>query len=402
MGCSASKHAGEDVAAQAVQARPVQASAGPELGGYPSRPHNGNASLRQPVFPSYAAKPGQITSHHQERLSGTSVRQTPFPLNGATAGISPVQDIWPKRISIADAGVDVLVWHHANNTNSTTGPCTGWIYLSNGLLKINQPEVIFRLRQRPTEAASNFPNFPIEWIRIVHEFAQNGVHLDEGQMCQIVPGDPTRFVIGRREVLRNREAWSEDVNLSMFVHTPAPGWDGVYDMPRGFKIPKAVHHVVSLTAEEAAVALEFGPTRVISHLGLSVRCFPAPAWVERDREDCCTMADQTNSGRSKFKLARIYGITALLTGGFASGTIVLSLPPGEKKKNGIQAAFRNLSQEMMFGFDAFMSEQADSGLTWKSGQKDAQAYGKGSYVLPSTAILHFKTNTSLYIEARIS
>ncbi|KAK0113580.1 hypothetical protein ONS95_013828 [Cadophora gregata] len=163
----------------------------------------------------------------------------------------------------------------------------------------------------------------------------------------------------------------------MLIHG-SPGYDGVFDIPLGFKIPRAAHHVIGLTAEEATVALEFGPTRVIAHLGESERCFPSPVWADRDRKNCCTMADQANSGRSKFKLARIYGVNALLDGGFDSGNIILTLPPGEKKIRAIQAAFRNLSKDMMFGFDSFMSERATSALTWRTGQTVPKAYGKSS------------------------
>lgn len=164
----------------------------------------------------------------------------------------------------------------------------------------------------------------------------------------------------------------------MFTHSFAKRPEIVVNLPPGVSISENCQIVIAFTPEETAVAMEFGPTRVIGQLGSSVAWFPEPRWIDRDRSSCCTMADQATSIRREIKIARIPGLNTL----WVNDDITLTFPAGDTKKRIIQAAFRDLSTQHLFGFDCFMNENADCGLTWKAGQmKRPVGYGVSGYVI---------------------
>ena len=274
--------------------------------------------------------------------------------------MSPAQAVWPKAIRIPETQVVVHIHHHQVPQKPT--PC--WTYISEGLFRVNQPEVVFTLLQRQNEHENGFPEGPVEWIRVVYELAKNGTNLETGQMCDLV------FDSGAVQVRVNRRAFPQDPNkwatfrlFGALVHgIPIARSD--FGIPANARPPTS-YHVIALTHEEAAVARQFGVTRVIGHVGASVRWFPHPPWIDRDRADCITMADQVGTIRAEIPFTRIYGLNVMLV----DNEIVFTVPEGDAKRSKFRKFVQDTPLNVVMAFDSFMTEAADGGLCWKRGQK---------------------------------
>jgi hypothetical protein len=149
--------------------------------------------------------------------------------------------------------------------------------------------------------------------------------------------------------------------------------NSTFKFPDG-TLPPWLHNVIALTHEEAAIARQFGCTRVIAHLGLSVRWFPYPPWIDRDRADCVVMAHQSRSIRTGLQVARIYRLNVTLV--LEEDEIVFTIPRGEKSQDHFRSHVLEASLSKAVGFESFMVEGADSGLVWKTGQTQHMTYGR--------------------------
>lgn len=150
---------------------------------------------------------------------------------------------------------------------------------------------------------------------------------------------------------------------------------GCFQFPNDMLPPNA-HHAIALTHEETAVAKQFGVTRVLGHLGLSVRWFPYPPWIDRDRNDTVNLADQGGSIRIGMPILRLNGLNAMLV----QDDIILTIPADEQKRKTFKEYILELPMSAAVGLDSFMTEEADSGLTWKRGQKDPMGYASNRYL----------------------
>jgi hypothetical protein len=242
--------------------------------------------------------------------------------------------------------------------------------------QVNQPEVVFTLRRRSTESEESFPHAPIEWMRSVYALAGGGLHLETGQMCDLVfDKDTVQIRLQRIAIPQNPRIWESFRRFGSLQHGIKLD-DCVFQFPKG-TIPRNAHHVIALTQEEAAVARQFGPTRVIAHVGYAVRWFPYPPWVDRDRGDCITMSDQAGSIRVGLPVAQMYGLNAVIAG----EEIVFTIPPGEEKRETFKNYVAEAPMNAALCFESFMTPEADAGLLWKTGQTQPMAYGRFSATL---------------------
>jgi hypothetical protein len=69
----------------------------------------------------------------------------------------------------------------------------------------------------------------------------------------------------------------------------------------------------------------------------------------------------------------MYGLNAM----FADDDIVLTILPKEELRKVFREHIASLPAEAVAGFESFMVEEADSGLLWKTGQKDPMGYSSG-------------------------
>lgn len=285
---------------------------------------------------------------------------------GNGEGSSP--GAWPRVLQGRDLKFTVYIYCHEITYPPRNMPC--WTYISQGFSQNNQPEVVFTVLRRPDEHEENFPEAPVEWMKLVYAMAGSGLNLETGQMCDLVFENNYMFVKLNNFVFpQDENKWMSMRRFGGIVHgiSDACALTGVPQVA----IPGDSHHVIALTHEEAAVARQFGVTRVIGHVGLAVRWFPHPPFIDRDREDCVVMADMAGSFRTKLPMARIYGFSGMVI----DDEIVLTIPEGEEKRSMFRKHVRDTPLSAAMAFECFMSKEADSGFVWKAGQANPMAYG---------------------------
>jgi hypothetical protein len=212
-----------------------------------------------------------------------------------------------KTIELHNPDFSVEVFHHEIYAWRKQHPC--WTYVSNGLGEHQQSEMVFSLLRRADETVEQYPEAPIEWMRVVCELARQGVHLEIGQPVEVVDKGQPRVIISGRSVPVDEQKWKSMTAFRMFVHGNPLRQRIFLDAPKSF--PVARHNVVAFISEEAELIKTFGVTRVVSHLGLSHKWFPYPPWIDRDRKECCTLSDFENSIRSRLETVQIRGLAAI-------------------------------------------------------------------------------------------
>lgn len=73
-------------------------------------------------------------------------------------------------------------------------------------------------------------------------------------------------------------------------------------------------------------------------------------------------------------ILRLNGLNAMLI----QDDIVLTIPADEDKQKAFKEYINSLPMSAAVGIDSFMAEEADSGLTWKRGQRDPMGYASNS------------------------
>jgi hypothetical protein len=361
MGCGSSKETGADGPPHRLQRAP---------------PPPGQIPVQQRQYQN----PQSQFQGHQQRQVGYQQPQTPnipspLPPNSTSSAtqVLSAPGVWPKVVKLGTAPITVSIHAYALSHPPKQLPC--WTYVSQGLSEVSQPEVVFTLLRRPNENVEAFPESPFEWIKVVYGLANSGMHLETGQMLDLVFDRGAAFLkLNQAMIVQDPRKWQAMSRFGSFVHG-IPLNSGCFQFPNG-QLPPNTHHVIALTHEETVVAKQFGVTRVVGHLGLSVRWFPYPPWIDRDRGDTVNVADQGGSIRIGMPVARFYGLNAMLS----EDDIVLTIPVGDEKRKALKEYVLGLPMSAAVGFDSFMIEEADSGLTWKKGQKDPMGYASNWYM----------------------
>ncbi|KAK3642957.1 hypothetical protein LTR56_010554 [Elasticomyces elasticus] len=276
--------------------------------------------------------------------------------------------VWPKVLQGNDMPFKVYIYSHAITSPPRDVPC--WTYISDGLEQKGQPEVVFTILRRPNEHEENFTEAPVEWMRCVYGLATGGLNLQTGQMCDLVfENDRALIKLNDFAILQNKNKWMSMQRFGGIVHGISARC-ALTGIPQEV-LPADYHAVIALTHEEAEVARRFGVTRVVSHVGLGVRWFPHPPFVDRDREDSVSMADQVESFRAKLPLARIYGLSGMVI----DDDIVLTIPRREETRTLLRKHVQEIPMTDALAFECFMTKAADCGYVWKTGQTKPMMYG---------------------------
>jgi hypothetical protein len=207
----------------------------------------------------------------------------------------------------------------------------------------------------------------------VYALANAGLKLQPGQMVDLAFDKGMTFLkINNMMLVQNQRAWQNMNRFGGFV-LANPLSTTTLGLPEG-TLPRLTYNTIALTREEAVVATQFGVTRVIAHIGMAVRWFPYPPWIDRDRGDTVNMADQAGSIRIGLPMARILGLNVLNE----ESDLIFTIPDDE----GIRKGFKDhvLGQPVTAAacFEGFMTEDAEGGRSWKKGQTKPMAYGDGS------------------------
>lgn len=328
-------------------------------------------------LPQLQRPPGPPQQQQQQQQNRGPELQLQQQRNPASQAMTPAVQllsapgVWPKVVKLGDSSFTVSIHTHAVNSPPNQFPC--WTYVSNGLFEAQQPEVVFTLLRRKNEKVEAFPEAPLEWIRTVYALANAGLKLQPGQMVDLVFDKGVPFLkINKIMLVQDHRRWQDMNRFGGFV-LANPLTNSTLGLPQ-ITLPPITYNTIALTREEAAVATQFGVTRVIGHVGMAVRWFPYPPWIDRDRGDAVKMADQAGSIRVGLPMARILGLNVI---NIESDIIFTIADDGESRKVFKDYVIRQPATAAAC-FEGFMSEDAEGGRLWKKGQTQPMAYGDGS------------------------
>src|SRR5262249_16400963 len=151
-------------------------------------------------------------------------------------------------------------------------PC--WTYVTSGLWKVGQKDLIFSLHRGPGEAPGDFPKDPLDFFGQVYELTSQGRLVDVGGYTCFQK--PSGF-LGRTDPIG-------------FAYSPPENFEGLVLPP-----PNTGLTAILLTADEAAVVPSLGTYRVLTLLGQANRYYPCPPWSDRRRPSVLSQQDLTQS-----------------------------------------------------------------------------------------------------------
>src|SRR5262245_12641464 len=96
--------------------------------------------------------------------------RTVAPSSASASGAS--ESALPATVELVPGKLTARVVSHNLPVGSDTVPC--WTYVSEGLARLGQDELVFTLRRRGAEAEGAFPPDPLMFFRQVHSLAEQG------------------------------------------------------------------------------------------------------------------------------------------------------------------------------------------------------------------------------------
>ena len=145
-----------------------------------------------------------------------------------------------------------------------------WAFVTVGLLKIGQPELVLLVKRRPTEKEEAPPKDGLEVINLLANEVIGGRRFKEWDIAGIPGG-----MLGRSDL----------TGIVLGAEVPDPR----------LKVPGPTMTVLLITEDELQVARHFGAPRVTNLLAYQGNFLPYPPWVDRSRRSVCTPADMNDS-----------------------------------------------------------------------------------------------------------
>jgi hypothetical protein len=157
----------------------------------------------------------------------------------------------PEWVELIPDRLGVRIYRHTLDTVQH-GTMACWTYVTEGLPRLNQPEVSLTLRRLPHTST---PQEPLQFFMMLHQFAEQGRIVNAG--------DWTQF--GSRKFF--------DRHLMYIPAQP------IADVPLS---PETIL-AISVTEEELKAVQSFGILRVMAQLGQQARFYPCPPWLDPNR-----------------------------------------------------------------------------------------------------------------------
>src|SRR5579859_1272930 len=244
---------------------------------------SGSMKIVQKIFGRFATGKRHENGRGSIRVERASANDEVKRRTEALLESTKPKSFWPKRIPLLEDGVlEAVIYHH---TIPSSTPMDCWTYLSNGLNKVGQKEILFTVRRRPDETEEQYPSDPITWFELVYSL---------GYVIQEY--NHTEF---RSSTLFDRDSFK------MVLYAPPLDIPGlVADVLPGERL-----HAIILTDEEAEVAEKHGKMRVVAQLGLTSQEFPLPVYIDRDRDSCVRPFDMSTSVRgTTIRICPVWGL----------------------------------------------------------------------------------------------
>lgn len=191
----------------------------------------------------------------------------------------------PTFLELIPEELDVRVFHHT--VDSPDGPVPCWSYVTDGLRRHGQKDVVFTLRRNVREELDDFPRDPIDLFLLLYNQALDAKTVEASGYSRFAR---TGGFLGRHGPVGM--IYTEAVPL------------------RGVNYPDRPLASFLVTAEELDAVRAHGAYRLLSLLGFRSNHFPYPPWSERSRSGLLTAGDVQNSLLGHTAVATVRGLMA--------------------------------------------------------------------------------------------
>ncbi len=237
-----------------------------------------------------------------------------------------------------------------------------WTYISEGLSRVGQEELVFTLRRRRGEAEDAFPTDPIMFFRQVYSLAEQKRIV--GPWAYTVFGSPRGFL-----------GFTQHIG---FAYARPEALPGVELPPLESSLALTL-----LLPTEAEVVERVGPYRILSLLGIKNRYYPYPSWSDRDRAPVADVRSFELSQLSKLPALTCHGASVRTripnaptaipgsrdrTAARTDDAIELRLPRGRGAE--LANTLRSLGTSSALTLRTDPDPQSDVRLVWEPGQTE--------------------------------
>jgi hypothetical protein len=190
-----------------------------------------------------------------------------------------------RTATLVAGNLSVSVYDHEIETRDGMLRC--WTYVSKGMEKHGQREIVFTLRRMPDLELWGFPEELLDLFETIYTFAAKGQLVNDNGFTIFPPG---------AQLLRRKGTWG-------LMYLPAESFEGI-DIP-----PNALTAILVKDYETELIqhGLHY---RVAASLAGSYRYFPYPPWSDPDRSAMVTEERFGKSILSKVPVRTMSGITA--------------------------------------------------------------------------------------------
>lgn len=247
---------------------------------------------------------------------------------------------FPQRVDLIPPGMTVMV----DRVSFAEGEAPCWLYRSEGMAALGQPELIISLRADSSDEPRGLLRDPLELLKVLFERAQAGGGFRAGDWTELGASG----VFGRAD-------------LRGLAYLP---WPELPKLDASWSATSLA--VVPLTGAELEVVKVCGAMRIAARLGQAQRFFPFPPWLERDRPD------QSEPGElGATLLASVRSSWLAPTHATKVGDLIeLELPRGATGLDAVAAAPSGAALALL----ALPSPRATALLSWRPGQESPRAH----------------------------
>lgn len=189
-----------------------------------------------------------------------SSRYLLFSLSCAPANSAPSEiesAAVPVRRAAVPSALDVLIYNHTVPDGKKS---PAWSYVTSGLRKFGQQEIIVTILKRAEDTNENYPEEPIKFFASLPGLPKQNQLITNGARTEFSPGET-------------------------FVAQQYCGL--IYAKPQLFPsvpLPRGTVSGIAVTRDELSVYEKYGTTRVLARLAELTSFYPYPTWCDRDRK----------------------------------------------------------------------------------------------------------------------
>lgn len=261
-------------------------------------------------------------------------------LMGGRVPPRPPERAGPWQVECAEGGLSVRIFWHSVTTQQGQRPC--WFYLSHGMEKHAQRELVFGLEALSEERPEAFPRDPLQLLAQIYQLAAQG--------HRVSPGD--RTVLGQSQFLGRKDC-------SGLLYLPCPNIEGL-------ELRQALC-ILPLMGGELEIMERHGPLRVTGHLGKSRKYFPFPPWFDRRRPALVTPLTLKPSLLNSVPTLSCWQARVAAHG----DQVILQIPLEQLPR--LAKAQSQLPADSPFTLLTGLDGLEDAYLVWSPGQKEPQA-----------------------------